>query len=214
MRVSSSRRYFLPYRLSCRPTTIRSFIQVSRAQSRHAAPGATASIVPVISSAARTSVLADKSARIRCSSDGSTPRSRSLRLLGRDSGFVLPAIFPGTRLQLASGVCARRDQFVIEYVGEVVDREQFAERTAEYADEGIEHYYFMTVNGEQVQQMLPSTNLLALADCRCNEKGKPGSLHQSQLQSELCDAKVDRWRPRPHRHLYQKARQRWHRADL
>lgn len=66
-----------------------------------------------------------------------------------------------------------RDQLVIEYVGEVVDREQFTERTAEYTDEGIEHYYFMTVNGEQV----PSTATHRI-DCRCDEKGKPRSIHQ------------------------------------
>ncbi|GAB1600835.1 uncharacterized protein LOC115232341 [Argonauta hians] len=40
--------------------------------------------------------------------------------------------------------------FVMEYVGEVLDYRQFKNRTKQYAKNGQEHYYFMSLNADEV----------------------------------------------------------------
>ncbi|CAI9716650.1 histone-lysine N-methyltransferase SETD2-like isoform X3 [Octopus vulgaris] len=40
--------------------------------------------------------------------------------------------------------------FVMEYVGEVLDYKQFKNRTKQYAKNGQEHYYFMSLNADEV----------------------------------------------------------------
>jgi hypothetical protein len=43
-----------------------------------------------------------------------------------------------------------RDEFVYEYIGEVVSQTSFLKRMQQYADEGIQHFYFMMLQKEEV----------------------------------------------------------------
>lgn len=43
----------------------------------------------------------------------------------------------------------------MEYCGEVVDNEAFHERTQEYHNDGISHYYFMTLKQNEVAVVPP-----------------------------------------------------------
>ena len=44
----------------------------------------------------------------------------------------------------------RRDSFIYEYVGDVVSNQSFKKRMRDYAEEGIEHFYFMMLQKDQV----------------------------------------------------------------
>ncbi|CAE1308229.1 SETD2 [Acanthosepion pharaonis] len=44
----------------------------------------------------------------------------------------------------------RKHTFVMEYVGEVLDYKEFKNRTKQYAKNGQEHYYFMSLNADEV----------------------------------------------------------------
>ncbi|XP_010471914.1 PREDICTED: histone-lysine N-methyltransferase ASHH2-like isoform X1 [Camelina sativa] len=44
----------------------------------------------------------------------------------------------------------REGQFLIEYVGEVLDMQSYESRQKEYACKGQKHFYFMTLNGNEV----------------------------------------------------------------
>ena len=44
-----------------------------------------------------------------------------------------------------------RDDFIYEYIGEVVSQPSFAKRMREYAEEGIRHFYFMMLQKDEVR---------------------------------------------------------------
>lgn len=44
-----------------------------------------------------------------------------------------------------------RDTFIYEYVGDVVNPISFKKRMREYAQEGIEHFYFMMLQKDEVR---------------------------------------------------------------
>lgn len=43
-----------------------------------------------------------------------------------------------------------RDTLIYEYVGDVVSNPTFIKRMREYAEEGIEHFYFMMLQKDEV----------------------------------------------------------------
>ena len=47
-----------------------------------------------------------------------------------------------------------RDSFIYEYVGDVVNPASFKKRMRDYADEGIEHFYFMMLQKDEVGQFI------------------------------------------------------------
>lgn len=62
---------------------------------------------------------------------------------------VLPAGAKGYGLFTRDGV--RAGQFIVEYVGEVLEEEEYARRKEHYAAVGQRHYYFMNIgNGEVI----------------------------------------------------------------
>lgn len=80
---------------------------------------------------------------------------------------------------------------MIEYVGEVVSPLQMHKRVEMNLKIGQKHYYFMTLQNDQVY---PSSLLIAtrtVVDFGCDTKGQLGPIHESQLQPELCDTEVD-----------------------
>jgi len=93
---------------------------------------------------------------------------------------------------------AHREDFIYEYIGEVISESTFRKRIKDYADQGIQHFYFMMLQKEEVRStasplllavMLPiRTDLLttmSLAVHRCDEAGREGAIPESLLQSEL-----------------------------
>ena len=44
----------------------------------------------------------------------------------------------------------RRDTFIYEYVGDVVNPASFKRRMREYAEDGIQHFYFMMLQKDEV----------------------------------------------------------------
>ena len=51
---------------------------------------------------------------------------------------------------LAYFIACRRDTFIYEYVGDVVNPASFKRRMREYAEEGIQHFYFMMLQKDEV----------------------------------------------------------------
>ena len=43
-----------------------------------------------------------------------------------------------------------RDSFIYEYVGDVVNTPSFKKRMREYGEEGIQHFYFMMLQKDEV----------------------------------------------------------------
>lgn len=56
----------------------------------------------------------------------------------------LPSLHPLTRF------LAPRDTFIYEYVGDVVNPASFKKRMREYGQEGIQHFYFMMLQKDEV----------------------------------------------------------------
>ena len=42
----------------------------------------------------------------------------------------------------------KRNTFLIEYVGEVIDVKEFKKRFEKYADQNVEHFYFMSLQND------------------------------------------------------------------
>jgi hypothetical protein len=59
----------------------------------------------------------------------------------------------------------KKGAFVVEYVGEVLDEEEYLRRKDYYHSVGQRHYYFMNIGNGEVC-MSPSFCLLASLSCR------------------------------------------------
>lgn len=89
------------------------------------------------------------------SAANNTPRSRLFRRTRRVLASALQATSPrawslywiwlDTELQAVSS-----DSFVYEYVGEIVGERAFQKRMKDYADEGLQHFYFMQLQKDEV----------------------------------------------------------------
>lgn len=60
----------------------------------------------------------------------------------------------GVRSTHANG-SAPRDTFIYEYVGDVVSPPTFKKRMRDYALEGIQHFYFMMLQKDEVSSIRP-----------------------------------------------------------
>ena len=49
----------------------------------------------------------------------------------------------------------QRDSFIYEYVGDVVNSPSFKKRMRDYAKEGIQHFYFMMLQKDEVRGLPP-----------------------------------------------------------
>jgi hypothetical protein len=111
----------------------------------------------------------------------------------------------------------KKGAFIIEYVGEVLDEEEYLRRKEYYHSVGQRHYYFMNIgNGEVsvshtshralvqtlVQRLVqrpsaaPCVTRTSRKRAPCAGGGRvpqrqPGALHQPQLRAKLRDAEVD-----------------------
>lgn len=59
-------------------------------------------------------------------------------------------------------------EFVFEYIGEVVNEAQFRRRTVQYNDEGIQHFYFMSLTKNEFVDATKKGNLGRFCNHSCN----------------------------------------------
>ena len=94
-----------------------------------------------------------------------------------------------------------RDTLIYEYVGDVVSNPTFMKRMREYAEEGIEHFYFMMLQKDEVSSgtfspacWCAKPSVFALTPVivhRCHEARRDRPFRESFLQPKLLRRKVD-----------------------
>ena len=57
--------------------------------------------------------------------------------------------------------------FIMEYVGEVVDPEEFRSRVKRYSREGQEHHYFMALKSDEIIDATVKGNLTRFVNHSC-----------------------------------------------
>jgi hypothetical protein len=62
----------------------------------------------------------------------------------------------------------RPHQFIYEYIGEVINEAQFRRRTRQYDEEGIKHFYFMSLNKGEFVDATKKGNLARFCNHSCN----------------------------------------------
>lgn len=102
---------------------------------------------------------------------------------------------------LFAEVPIRAGQFIIEYVGEVLEEEEYQKRKDFYLASGTRHYYFMNIgNGEVIDACRKVCTLTTLTTLIMSA-GRLGPLYQPLVRPQLRNAKVDRARGARHRPL-------------
>ena len=105
-----------------------------------------------------------------------------------------------------------RDTLIYEYVGDVVSNPTFMKRMREYAEEGIEHFYFMMLQKDEVSGIALPSRLTSIVCNNCarpahfavhrrNEARRDWSFRESFLQPELLRRKMDHRAARPDGHF-------------
>ncbi|KAG6879645.1 hypothetical protein C0992_000280 [Termitomyces sp. T32_za158] len=79
---------------------------------------------------------------------------------------IVQTQFKGFGLRAESSL--RKDTFIYEYVGEVVSPASFKKRMREYAEEGIEHFYFMMLQKDEFIDATKSGGIGRFANHSCN----------------------------------------------
>ncbi|KZV82202.1 hypothetical protein EXIGLDRAFT_843951 [Exidia glandulosa HHB12029] len=69
---------------------------------------------------------------------------------------------------LRAGTDLNKDDFIYEYLGEVVGNNQFTKRMRDYADEGIRHFYFMMLQKDEFIDATKKGGIGRFANHSCN----------------------------------------------
>lgn len=69
---------------------------------------------------------------------------------------------------LRAGADIKKDDFIYEYIGEVVSHPSFAKRMRQYADEGIKHFYFMMLQKDEFIDATKKGGIGRFANHSCN----------------------------------------------
>ena len=56
----------------------------------------------------------------------------------------------------------------MEYVGEVLDYDDFTERAEEYSDKGQHHFYFMSLNADEILDATSKGNVSRFINHSCD----------------------------------------------
>jgi hypothetical protein len=92
---------------------------------------------------------------------------------------------------------SRRDTFIYEYVGDVLSSPSMKKRMRDYGKEGIEHFYFMMLQKDEVRlsSMCRGWALNGFAQPhvvhRRHQEGRNRAVRESQLQPQLLRRKMD-----------------------
>ena len=76
-------------------------------------------------------------------------------------------------------------QFVMEYVGEVLDYKQFKSRSKQYSKQGQEHFYFMAVSPEEVVDATLKGNVSRFINHSCDPNCETQKVVFSSKQKKL-----------------------------
>ncbi|PIA27202.1 hypothetical protein AQUCO_08200016v1 [Aquilegia coerulea] len=100
----------------------------------------------------------------------------------------------GYGLQLLENVS--RGDFLIEYVGEVLDLNAYEARQREYASRGQKHFYFMTLNGSEVIDACAKGNLdvssiIAVIQLQYRKDSGPGKQAGREVQGIIWEPNVE-----------------------
>ena len=94
----------------------------------------------------------------------------------KDTGYgqneIYRSEFRSCLLRLLRSKFVPRDAFVYEYVGDVVNPASFKKRMREYAAEGIQHFYFMMLQKDEVRDAFIRPFLLLTTICAVHRRDK------------------------------------------
>lgn len=62
----------------------------------------------------------------------------------------------------------RPNEFIYEYIGEVIGEGQFRKRMIQYDEEGVKHFYFMSLNKGEFVDATKKGNLGRFCNHSCN----------------------------------------------
>lgn len=136
-----------------------------------------------------------------------------LRAAANLSRFVV-FVWPTMILAFLCGFFSslRRDTFIYEYVGDVLSSPSMKKRMREYGKEGIEHFYFMMLQKDEVR--LSSMRFMMGAKLvwsprvvyRRHQEGRNRAIREPQLQPQLLRRKMDHWGSSANGNLFQEGR--------
>jgi len=116
-----------------------------------------------------------------------------LRAAGNLSRFVFFPLF--TVFLTFTFFCrSHRDTFIYEYVGDVVSSPSMKKRMRDYGKEGIQHFYFMMLQKDEV---CPGSRLSFMSAKRRrvvhrrDQEGRDRAIRKPQLQPQLLCREVD-----------------------
>ena len=72
-------------------------------------------------------------------------------------------------------------QFVMEYVGEVLDFRLFKSRTKQYSKSGQQHFYFMAINPEEIIDATTMGNISRFINHSCDPNCETQKVSLSSL---------------------------------
>lgn len=73
----------------------------------------------------------------------------------RAGGLISRLVAFAWRSVIGANICyLKRDDFIYEYIGEVVSEPSFLKRMHDYGEEGIEHFYFMMLQKDEVSTQI------------------------------------------------------------
>jgi len=70
--------------------------------------------------------------------------------------------------QIMANIQYFRGSFVMEYIGEVLPHASFVKRTREYSQAGVEHFYFMSLQSDEVIDATKRGCLARFINHSCN----------------------------------------------
>lgn len=94
-------------------------------------------------------------------------RCQNQRFQKRLSPPLYPFNADGKGWGLKSKTDIKKGEFVVEYVGEVIDNNEFRRRLKEKQDAGDEAYYFLTLDNNRMIDAGPSGNLARFMNHSC-----------------------------------------------
>jgi histone-lysine N-methyltransferase SETD2 len=107
--------------------------------------------------------------KIECTGHGSCGRNCQNRRF-HDKAYANVSIFKTEKkgYGLRANTSLHNGDFIFEYVGEVIDEPRFRRRMRQYDEEGIKHFYFMSLNRGEFVDATKKGNLGRFCNHSCN----------------------------------------------
>ena len=107
--------------------------------------------------------------KIECTGQGSCGRNCQNRRFNNKS-YASVSVFKTEKkgYGLRANTVLHNGDFIFEYIGEVIDEPRFRRRMRQYDDEGIKHFYFMSLNKGEFVDATKRGNLGRFCNHSCN----------------------------------------------